>query len=303
MREPEVRALESALGCEDLFEWVETQATTLARLGSNSGSVRFTEELLRSRGIGAVLREGSHRLAHDAVIEFIGTGYVIRYSATTPTRIRFSVAHEIGHTYFTGADGRPVSKMDYRTDPTVESLCSYFARALLLPRERLIARLRALVGWTPIPTLHLVPQLASEFEVSEQSVARRLVFDLFKGFVSAVCITKRRQAEDWRTIWCTPLGEHDLPKTSGWRVPLASRGRRIPRDMVPTSERRQSTEMLVDGRWVDLCRPKTIAQCRVPFSRLPCMGGVEAVVASVAVDGGLFDEPSEKCFLALRQES
>ena len=59
----------------------------------------------------------------------------------------------------------------------------------------------------------------------------------------------------------------------------------------------------VDGRWADLCRPKTTAQCRIPFARLPALPSVEAVVGSVAVDRGLFDEPSERCFVALREQS
>ena len=303
VRAPAVEALEKALGCKDLFEWVELQATRLAGLGSTNGRVSLTGELLRNRGITAVVKEGSHSLAHDAVIEFGSAGYVIRYLATTPARIRFSVAHEIAHTYFTDIDGRALLRLEHRTDPTVESVCDYFARALLLPRGRLVARLKELAGREPIPSLHLVPQLAGEFEVSEQSVARRLVFDLFKGFVATVCITKRGERPGWQTTWCAPLGEFDLPKATGWRVPLDSSGRKVPYDMVPRCEFGRTAVTSVDGRWADLCRPKTIAQCRVPFARLPAMAGVEAVVGSVAVDCGLFDEPLERCFLALKERS
>ena len=304
VRAPAVRALEKALGCEDLFEWVELEATRLARLGSTNGCVRLAGELLRSRGITAVVKSGSHQLAHDAVIEFGGdAGYVIRYLTTTPTRIRFSVAHEIAHTYFTDVDGSALLRLEHRTDPTVESVCDYFARALLLPRDRLVARLKTLTGLTPIPSLHLVPQLAGEFEVSEQSVARRLVFDLFEGFFATVCITRRGEGTGWRTTWCAPLGDFDLPKSSGWRVPLDSNGRKVPHDMVPRCEHGRTAVTSVDGRWADLCRPKTIAQCRVPFTRLPALPSVEAVVGSVAVDRGLFDEPLEKCFVALREQS
>lgn len=297
-----VKALEDALRCEDLFEWVELEATKLAKLGSGNGRVLFTDELLQNRGIRAVVREGSNALTHDAVIEFGERGWVIRYAATTSRRIRFSLAHEIGHTYFADADGKPVSRIAYRFDPTVESVCSYFARALLLPRDRVFERLRKLGGQGSIPPLHLVPALADEFQVSEQPVARRLVFDLFDGFLAVVCISNRGGSEGWRTTWCAPLGEYDLPKSSGWRVPLASNGRRIPPDMVPTCERGRTTETSLDGRWADLCRPKTVAQCRVPFSKLPAMVGVDAVVASVSVDQGLFDEPLEKFFVALREE-
>ena len=303
VRAPAVEALKKALGCKDLFEWVELEATRLARLGGTNGRVNLAGELLRNRGITAVVKEDSHRLAHDAVIEFGSAGYVIRYLATTPARIRFSVAHEIAHTYFTDVDGCALLRLERRTDPTVESICDYFARALLLPRDRLVARLKTLAGRKRIPSLHLVPQLAGEFEVSEQSVARRLVFDLFEGFFAVACITTRGEWPGWQTTWCAPLGAFDLPKSSGWRVPLNSSGRKVPYDMVPRCDRGRTAVTSVDGRWADLCRPKTIAQCRVPFARLPAMAGVEAVVGSVAVDRGLFDEPLERCFVALRERS
>lgn len=302
VRAPTVAALERALRCDDLLEWVETKATELATLGSRHGCVHLTRELLQSRGIRAVVKERSHRLAHDAVIEVDRSGYVIRYSATRPTRIRFSLAHEIGHTYFGDTDGRVISRVEYRNDPTVESICNYFARALLLPRERLIARLRDLVGEIQIPPLHLVPQLADEFHVSEEPLARRLVFDVFEGFVAALCITKPSGKREWRTTWCVPRGEHDLPSSSGWRVPLDSNGRLIPWDMVPSYETGRTTVTSVDGRWADLCQPKTLAQCRVPFARLPAMVRVQAVVASAVLEPALFDEPAEKCFVALTEE-
>ena len=296
-----VEALQTALGRQDIFEWLEAEAAELARLGSNQGRVDLSDKLLRSRGIRAVVREDAGALAHDAAIDLERAGWIIRYAATTPTRIRFSLAHEIGHTYIADANGRPVSGLEHQIDPTIESICDYFARALLLPKDRVAEHLESLVGQGPIPSLHLVPRLAREFETSEQAVARRMVFDLFDGFVAAVCITRRDGRDGWRTTWCAPRGEHDLPKSSGWRVPMRSNGRRVPLDMVPTFEHGRTAVTLVDGRWTDLCRPKTAAQCRVPFSRLPPKAGVEAVVASVAVDRGLFDEPLEKLFVALRE--
>ena len=301
VRVPSVEALKNALGCDDLFGWLEAEATELAELGGWRNRVSFTDEMLRSRGIRAVVREAPGDLAHAAVIEFGSRGSVIRYSATTPTRIRFSIAHEIGHTYFADAEGRTISANGFRTDLTVESLCSYFARALLLPKARVVDRLSKLDGKRAIPPLHLVPQLAREFDVSEQAVVRRLVFDLFEGFAAAACATKQGERRGWRTTWCAPLGAHDFPRSSGWRVPLSSNGRRLPPEMVPVCEPVGTTVTSVDGRWADLSRPKTPVQCRVPFSRLPAMADVEAVVATVPVNRGLFDEPLAKCFVALRE--
>ena len=303
VRAPTVQALETALGCKNLLEWVEAQATRLARVEGESGRVRLTGELLRARGIVSAVKALPNRLAHDAVIDFTPPGYVIRYRVTTPTRIRFSIAHEIAHTYFSDEQGRALLRLDHATDPTVESICNYLARALLLPRDRLIARLRTLVGQEFIPPLHLVPQLAGEFEVSEQVVARRLVFDVFSGFFAAICITKYAEKPGWQTTWCAPLGDFDLPRSSGWRVPLDSNARKVPHDMVPKFEPGMTAVTSVDGRWAKLCRPSTISQCRIPFARLPALPGVDAVVGSPAVDRGLFDVPTERCFVALWEQN
>lgn len=302
VREPSLRALEEALGCSNLFEWLEEEARSLAKLGTKDGHVHFTPELLRSRGVRALLRENAKALVQDAVVEFEGNGYVIRYAATRPDRIRFSIAHEIGHTYLADAYGRRVARIEYQIDPTVESLCNFFARALLLPRDRMFDYLRRSVGRRSTPALHLVPQLASAFRVSEQVAARRVVFDLFGGFVAAACITDHGRGEGWRTTWCAPSGEHDLPKSSGWRVPLRSNGRLVPNDMVPDCAQGQTTVTSVDGRWAELSRPKTTAQCRARFASVRATGRVDAVVATVTEERRLFDEPSQKCFVALLEE-
>ena len=301
IRTPMLEALQEAICCENLLEWIETEAAKLAKLGMRGGCVLFTDEVLRERSIRSIIKQKVNPLESDATIEFgtAGSGYVIRYKATTSERIRFSVAHEIGHTYFADEEGRPLTRIGNRSDPTIESICDYFARALLLPRERVLKRLAELAGASSYPPLHLVRTLANEFRVSEQCVVRRMVFDLFDGFVAAVCITSGGVHKGWRTSWCAPLGKHDLPKFSGWRVPLDSNGRRIPCNMVPAFERGRTIVTSVDGRWADLSRPKALTQSRVPFSTLPIMPSVRAVVASFAGDRGLFDEPLEKGFVAL----
>ena len=302
LRQPVVCDLQRQIGCEDLLEWIEAEAMRLARLGSQGGPVRFTEELLKSRGIRRVIRDSSGHMSDEAAIEFEGSAYLIRYAAPLrSTRIRFSLAHEIGHTFLADRRGRPISALQYGTDPTVESVCDFFARALLMPRDKLIARLEWLSpGKRSVPPLHLVPRLATEFDVSEQAAARRLVFDLFPDFIAVICITNRDpHAFRWRTTWCASAGGDDLPRSSGWRIPLDTNGRKIPEKMVPDVESGIAVPVAVDGRWRDSCRPKTLAESRVPLSELAVSSQCRAVVARVLLDRGLFDEPLRKCFLAL----
>ena len=278
----------------------------LASLGSQGGPVRFTEELLKSRGIGRVIRDSSGRMSDEAAIEFEGSAYLIRYAAPLrSTRIRFSLAHEIGHTFLADQKGRPISALQYGTDPTVESVCDFFARALLMPRQLLIARLEWLSpGKWSVPPLHLIPRLATEFDVSEQVAARRLVFDLFSDFISVICVTNRDSYPfGWRTTWCASAGGDDLPRSSGWRIPLDTNGRKIPDKMVPDVGAGIAVRMVVDGRWRDSCRAKTLADSRAPLSSLAVSSQSPAVVARVLLDRGLFDEPLQRCFLALNDSA
>ena len=302
LRNPIVRDLQRRLGCKDILEWIETEAMQLARLGSQGGPVRFTEELLRSRGIRGVIRDNSGRMSDEATIEFVGSAYQIRYAAPLrSTRIRFSLAHEIGHTYLADRRGRSFSATQYGADPTVESICDFFARALLMPRDKLIARLEWLSpGNRNVPPLHLVPRLATEFDVSEQAAARRLVFDLFPDFIAVICVTNRGpHSLGWRTTWCASAGGDNFPTSSGWRIPLDTNGRKIPDEMVPNIESNIAVPLAVDGRWRDSCRPKTLVDSRVPFSKIAVSSQCRAVSARVLLDRGLFDEPIRRCFLAL----
>ena len=307
LRDPVVRELQRQIGCEDLLEWIEAEAMQLATLGGKGGPIRFTRELLKSRRILPFIRDAPDHMSDQATIEFQESGYLIRYAAPLrSTRIRFSLAHEIGHTYLRDRKGRPLSALQYGTDPTVESVCDFFARALLMPKDRLISRLERLSPRKrDIPSLHLVSRLAAEFDVSEQVAARRMVFDLFQAFMAVICVTNRHDAHKsgWRTTWCASEGGDDRPRSSGWRIPLDTNGRKVPDDMVPNIDPGVAVPVVLDGRWRDSCRPTTLAHSRIPLSRLAPSPQCLAVVAHVLIDRGLFDEPLRKCFVALYDET
>lgn len=104
---------------------------------------------------------------------------VIRLRASdSPGRKRFTVFHEIKHTYLPGF----VTATQYRCNPGIpleagrvrdrdmEALCDLGAVELLLPRRPFLADL---VG-NP-PTLNLVEALADRYEASLEATARRLV--------------------------------------------------------------------------------------------------------------------------------
>ena len=256
--------------------------------------------MLRQRGIGAV--EYVTGTDSEATIHATQNGYVIRQAKWLPrTKARFSLAHEIGHTYFQNPDGRPWVAGHGYNEPGVESLCDYFARALLVPRDRLWRSLQELGMGDSLPPLHLIPSLACEYEVGEQTLARRLVFDLFGGFDAIACLTNRgtRSEPDWRAVWCTTAADALDRMPSGWRVPFSSRDRKVPAEMVPPLDFGQTAIAAIDGRWHGLMRPQPPSLSRKPAAAWPKRGLEKAIVGSLTVGGDLLEEDRQLMYVGI----
>ena len=301
--QPIVTDLERQLGCEDLFTWVEGEANRLSSIDTGHAThVRLTRRFFRERNIVCVERDTS--LDQHATIRHTVDGYVIRLlRGLPPNRARFVLAHEIGHTYFMNADGSPISNMQLQHPETVESLCNFFARSLLLPRKRLASRLRDL-GWHTLcmPALHMIQSLATDFRVAEEAVARRLVFDFATNLESVVCITDYSNATnlaDWRVNWCATEANYRSRMPSGWRIPLRSSRRKIPADMVPSVSTCQTVALEVDGRWHDSVRPKPESESKRWLSRQAPRPARPALFASVIMEEQLFGSSRKRCFLAM----
>lgn len=106
-----------------------------------------------------------------------GEGYVVYLNTHRPEgRQRFTLAHEIAHTFFFDAE-RPSA--DFGTanhggerrdvEPEEERLCDYGAARILMPRKPIMALLKK---WGP--SAHFVIQVARAFKVSIRASARHL---------------------------------------------------------------------------------------------------------------------------------
>jgi hypothetical protein len=108
-----------------------------------------------------------------------GGGFVIKLRvADTRGKKRFTVFHEVKHTYMPGFALAPQYRCDPATppdvagtrDPGLEALCDLGAVELLLPRKSFLDDLD---GNTP--TLALASQLAQRYDASLEATARRIV--------------------------------------------------------------------------------------------------------------------------------
>lgn len=285
---PLVSDLEQRLGARDLLTWLDGEADTLAQLGLQSSTwVNLTaEKLLAARNIVQFRQES--RLGEHASIESGPRGYVIRYRKGIPSlRLRFSLAHEIGHTYWfkTTEAGEPISTYQWSASgaATIEHLCDFFARCLLLPRTQLQRRLEDFDN-KPIPPLHKIPSLSQHFFVADQAVARRLLFQIFPQRVGIIKLKRplpvnilESSRSDWALTWCAvPAEQRSAHGVSGLRVPFLTSSRLIPDAMVPNAKE-SSTELFeVDGRWLDGLTPQKAAISRTAFKSRAARRGVPA---------------------------
>jgi hypothetical protein len=103
------------------------------------------------------------------------SGFEVRVQAGTAlTRVRATVAHELGHTLFYDPASKPCRRILARTQihaQREEILCWDFARELLLPREMFVSEAK------PVPSPDEVLRVAQKFRVSTHLVCRRAFYD------------------------------------------------------------------------------------------------------------------------------
>ena len=136
--------------------------------------------------VGSLLRvvERPDRRSNRAVMTWlfpVESGFhmsVNRNMEMTEGRLRFSIAHEYGHTLFFRLYSSPPRRLvpmaisntaEYRWE---EGLCHDFARALLLPRTGTYEAASGGVG------LQLLQRICSSYEVSMDVAVRRILYDL-----------------------------------------------------------------------------------------------------------------------------
>lgn len=280
------------LGVPNLFYWLDSEADCLAQLGYvEKRGVWFSPELLHARKISE-LRRGSTVIGEDASIEVGAHGYVIRYRDDLPRdRMKFSLAHEIGHTYWFDLHnpGKPLSPMQSNASgaATIEHLCDFFAGALLLPRRHLEKIVSQFAG-SEIPPLHLIQSLANYFQVADQAVARRLFFQILPQKLAVIKLKKGgnhsidpRKTGRWRMSWCAvPRELRSAHSVAGLRVPFLTSSRAIPEDMIPTSVGDQAECRMIDGRWWEGLEATNRSESRTSFKSRPSKPGAKAFVCA-----------------------
>lgn len=128
--------------------------------------------------------------APDAALTPTHDGFSLRLCPNQPrVRYRFSVGHEIGHTFFYDLAAKPPARLlvyeagGYSAKKE-EDICHAFARELLMPAELVEAECESIrIQTRPDLLFHL----ADRFLVSAQVAAARLLRDL-AGFETVVAI-------------------------------------------------------------------------------------------------------------------
>lgn len=307
-----VEDLQNRLGTSDLFVWIENEAEGLAGKGlSSAGFIHFSNPLLQARKIRGIYKID---VVGDACIKpSNGDFYDIYYQHGLPfTKLRFSIAHEIGHTYWfaPGGGAKPLSPIQRQLgrDPSIEYLCNLYAEAILLPRTLLTRYTKELLKKydnTDIP-LHIIPTLSTKFRVAEQAVARRLFSSTDSALEAIVCLrrstkpSKPSSSESvndtrWVTSWCSILNSssYDKERVSGFSTPLRSSGRNIPSDMIPELSEGNTTTLYLDGRWWEGLKKQPSHTARIPLDRVPPKQVREGYAARIG----------ERIYLALPSES
>ena len=305
---PVIEELNKKLGCSDILDWLEIEAEQLANLSfsKSTHSVKLNRAIFAARSVKSV--EKYQKLTQDACIVPVSEGFKIQYRQGIPReRLRFALAHELGHTYFFLRPGsvKSLSGFQAAEGSTIESLCDYFAGALLLPTQRLLRMINAFGGDDSLespPPLHLVFALAQEFSVAPQAVARRMVFDIFRSHRIVFCVKREigEQVVPWHTVWFAESANMNRNTPTGWRIPLDSHGRLIPAELIPDVPVGVTESAMIDGRLYAAALPQSPKESRIPLSKRSIPTPKPALVGRGLMQSDLFHGDFEMAMIAIQ---
>lgn len=272
--------LSARLGTVDLLQWIEQRTTGLARLGWREGRVALSRDLLESAGIVGV--------AYDPLVEGLaemrpaeGGHYQVKVRGfPSAVQRRFSVAHELAHTFWFAPDlpARALSpwQSQLASDPTIEWLCNRAAAALLVPRgllEHGIRRFGSHIDADP-PRLDLLWDFAAQYQVPLQMLARRWFHEILAWPINLVCL--RPANEDSPGVMITEWhAGHEVGRAKA--RPLYSK--RVPATAVPASESGVTTRTSLDGRWLTFVGQAREIKRLKSFKYFPCANDIDGLVA------------------------
>jgi hypothetical protein len=134
--------------------------------------------LARERGMEIIEDLVGESCGEGLLIPFRG-GYRVRLrKASTSSRKRFSVAHELGHTFFYKDNGdgprHQIGILNTSERNAEERICNWFASALLIPASELRQKLGGLPSDAPSAVLSEFEKTARYFGVSLPALLYRL---------------------------------------------------------------------------------------------------------------------------------
>ena len=287
-----IQSLEYRLRISDIFSWIDQEGERLAQFGlCENGCVEFTESLKKESRIDAIKMISNGVIGEDACIIPHNERYQILYKKGLPeNRMRFAIAHEIGHTYWL-KNMLPISNLQNTAgrNTTIEYLCDRFAAALLLPKKDLLKRFElenVLKDETILP-LHLIQSIAKRYRIADQAVARRLFYHLFPRNVALISIkqdqiiydlfTKGEEHNvDWKVVWCAlPADIQQCELNTDIKIPLRTRGKLIPVDMIPALSEGITTLCHIDSRWWLGIKGQLKTASKIAFNKIPYNGKKE----------------------------
>jgi hypothetical protein len=134
--------------------------------------------LARDRGIEITEDLVGESCGEGLLIPFRGGYHVRLRKSSTNSRKRFSVAHELGHTFFYKDDGdgprHQIGILNTSERNAEERICNWFASALLIPASKLRQKLGGLPAGAPSEVLSEVEKTARYFGVSLPALLYRL---------------------------------------------------------------------------------------------------------------------------------
>jgi hypothetical protein len=199
-----------------------------------------------------------------------GTGWEIHYNDNLPRPVlRFTVAHELAHTYFmqrVGDHTQSIYSTGIGVHAVIEYLCDRFAAALLLPRERFKAWLYERGFEAEAPRLDLLSAAARRFDVAPQAIARRYFYHFLQRSCAIVSARRAVGTQNWCASWFAVPGRFDN-EIEGFITPFRS-ARQLPPEMVGRDWQIGVTSRVdLDSRWRQGVMVMSAKLSRRPLSR------------------------------------
>jgi len=213
------RYFSQQLGAATLRGAIEQAAELVRRAGDPGQKSPPIDvfKLAKSRGI-EVAQDLIGSACPEGLLLPRNTGFTVRLrQGATKGRKRFSLAHEIGHTFFYRDGGQgprhAIGVLDRAEQAAEERICDQFAGALLLPRAEVSQRLVGSHEFEPSRLLQTIGTLASTFWVSPTVMVSRMRLLEVQGPPCLVIYSsvrpnpKTRSEPALRVDFCLSLGD------------------------------------------------------------------------------------------------